>query len=155
MDNNNEENRNAFGIDSSAMDGFAEILLRWLSGDGDESEEKPTATDPGQAIVMAAAIRDRLSITELLTQLAEEAAELSQAALKYRRSLKTYTFPESTKLRYEYNPTPVQVWDALDNLIEETTDVYLCLMALEMDKIDAHRLEKKAVRWLDRLSGER
>lgn len=148
----NEENRNAGFGDELAK--FFNLLFCGQFNSENESKEKPTSTDPGQAIVMAASIRDHLSITELLTQLAEEAAELSQAALKYRRSLKTYTFPESTKLRYEYNPTPVHVWDALDNLIEEAADVYLCLMALEMDKIDTHRLEKKAARWLDRLSGE-
>lgn len=49
-------------------------------------------------------IRDILSMQELCCQLAEEASELSQAALKFRRAL--------TKENY----TPVSIDTALDSL---------------------------------------
>lgn len=56
-------------------------------------------------------IRDLLPETELLTQLAEEAAELAQAALKLRRAL------DGT------NPTPKSVSECREALREEYTDV--------------------------------
>lgn len=51
----------------------------------------------------------------LLCQIAEEAAELAQAALKYRRTMS------------EENPTPVQAVEALRHLLEEAADVQLAL----------------------------
>jgi NTP pyrophosphatase (non-canonical NTP hydrolase) len=51
----------------------------------------------------------------LLCQIAEEAAELAQAALKYRRTMS------------EENPTPVQTVEALRHLLEEAADVQLAL----------------------------
>lgn len=59
-------------------------------------------------------IIDVLGKTEVLAQLAEEAAEVAQAALKLRRVLDGK------------NPTPVTECDALDNLVEELADVALC-----------------------------
>lgn len=60
-------------------------------------------------------MRDVLPETEILAQLAEEASELAQAALKKRRVL------DGT------NPTPVSLGEANDNLVEEAADVLLCL----------------------------
>lgn len=54
---------------------------------------------------------------QLLRQLAEEAAELSQAALKL--------------IRAHEGTTPVTVEEATANLIEECADVQLCVKALE------------------------
>lgn len=51
----------------------------------------------------------------LICQIAEEAAELAQAALKYRRTLSGE------------NPTPVQAVEALQHLLEEAADVQLAL----------------------------
>lgn len=51
-----------------------------------------------------------LSEEDILCQIAEEAAELAQAALKLRRAI-TGT-----------NPTPVTQEEAIDNLIEEYAD---------------------------------
>lgn len=61
-------------------------------------------------------MRDVLPETEILAQLAEEASELAQAALKKRRVL------DGT------NPTPVSLKEANDNLVEEGADVLLCLL---------------------------
>ncbi len=59
-------------------------------------------------------IRSRISACEALAQLAEEAAELAQAALKLRRVL------DGT------NPTPVRQSEAIDRVAEEIGDVLLC-----------------------------
>lgn len=89
-------------------------------------------------------IAKRLSVPAILEQLAEEAAELAQAALKYARILRGE------------NPTPVTKTDALQNLIEEKGDVLICLTVLA-EKISMERskeyLVKKAKEewWLHRL----
>lgn len=89
-------------------------------------------------------IRENLSQEELLTQLAEECAELSKAALKLRR---VYNGD---------NPTPVRRSDAFDNVIEEIADVYLSVMVLGLDApVYAHKIykimESKLSRWEQRL----
>lgn len=55
-------------------------------------------------------IAENLSDEDILCQLAEEAAELAQAALKLRRAI-TQT-----------NPTPVSDEEAVDSIIEEYAD---------------------------------
>ena len=92
-------------------------------------------------------IIDCLSTEELLCQLAEEAAELSHAALKHRRTLS------------DTNPTPVSKEDSIKNLLEEIADVKLCLhvggFEKVRDKIQVNRIiSAKAERWLKRLMGE-
>lgn len=77
-------------------------------------------------------------------QLAEECAELSQAALKLRRALTGI------------NPTPVTVEEARKNLVEETADVYN-VMGLLLDAADNAEIysiiRRKKERWLKRLEG--
>ena len=79
---------------------------------------------------------------ELLAQLAEEATELAQAALKCRR-----TFDNT-------NPTPTSKAKALGNLIEEIDDVGLLLDSLTLKwrivSGGAGR-DKKLERWVKRL----
>ena len=79
-----------------------------------------------------------------LEQLAEEAAELSQAALKVGRVMRGE------------NPTPVSFVEAVDCLSEEAADVRVCLnvlqeaafpIALNTEKTEQAKLN----RWLDRL----
>ena len=89
-------------------------------------------------------IRENVPRRELLAQLAEECAELGQAALKLRRAEDTI------------NPTPVNWGDAYDLLVEEIADVTLCLGILGMD--DKVLISKygevqnaKADRWADRI----
>ena len=90
-------------------------------------------------------IHERLTETECLAQLAEEAAELSQAALKLRRAIDGA------------NPTPRPAEICRSDLLEEAADVLLCPMvcgvpACETEgmRMDAMIL-RKALRWVDRL----
>lgn len=87
-------------------------------------------------------IQSRLSKPEILCQLAEEAAELAQAALKLRRAL------DGT------NPTPVSKDAAAEALLEEFADVTLCgrllLSKEQTDEMKAIRKRKQA-RWVARL----
>ena len=89
-------------------------------------------------------IKQHIPQDELLTQLAEESAELSQAALKLRRALTGI------------NPTPVTVEEARKNLVEETADVYN-VMGLLLDAADNAEIysiiRRKKERWLKRLEG--
>lgn len=55
---------------------------------------------------------------EILAQLAEECAELAQAALKLRRAIE------------KKNPTPIGTGDAANMLEEEFADVLLCVEQL-------------------------
>ncbi len=83
-------------------------------------------------------IRWRLKTPELLAQLAEEAAELSQAALKLRRVI------DGT------NPTPKGRSEAWENIREEISDVAVCLALLELDA-DTALCTAKIRRWAKRL----
>ena len=91
------------------------------------------------------AIREMMPLAEIMTQLAEEAAELAQAALKYRRTLSNS------------NPTPVTRHEAETKLLEEIADVKLCLHVAGFEavrhKISVNRtITAKAERWLKRLT---
>lgn len=87
-------------------------------------------------------IRDQIPDEELLVQLAEEAAELAQAALKMHRVLDGR------------NPTPVRMSEAWANLQEEVADVLLSLRVLDI-RIADHEywasMEEKLERWVGRL----
>lgn len=74
----------------------------------------------------------------LLEQLAEEAAELTQAALKYARILRNE------------NPTPVTEMEAYNNVMEEYTDVIQCSIELNL-QIDHTQLVCKDKRWHERI----
>lgn len=87
-------------------------------------------------------IRDQIPEEELLVQLAEEASELAQAALKFHRVLDGR------------NPTPVRLSEAWANLQEEISDVFLCLTVLEINPVDQEYLvsmQNKLDRWVGRL----
>ena len=91
-------------------------------------------------------IIDCLPLTELLCQLAEEASELAQAALKLRRCY------DCT------NPVRVPKEDAMKQLHEEVADVLLSLEALGMGdaahtKIYGEIMERKIHRWAESLEG--
>lgn len=89
-------------------------------------------------------IKQHIPQDELLAQLAEECAKLSQAALKLRRALGCN------------NPTPVTVEEARRNLVEEAADVYNVL-GLLLDAVDNAEIysiiRRKKERWLKRLEG--
>lgn len=89
-------------------------------------------------------IREMMPLAEVMTQLAEEASELAQAALKFRRTLSNS------------NPTPVTRREAEKKLLEEIADVKLCLHVAGFEavrhKISVNRtITAKADRWLKRL----
>lgn len=89
-------------------------------------------------------IKQHIPQDELLAQLAEECAELSQAALKLRRALTGI------------NPTPVTADEARANLIEEIADAYnvsgFLLETEDFLKI-YDIVQQKRERWLKRLEG--
>lgn len=87
-----------------------------------------------------------LKYEELLCQMAEEAAELTQAAMKYRRKMGNV------------NPTTISWKEAEDNLLEEISDVMLLAELLLFGLTDEwQRIEEikmfKANRWVRRLTG--
>lgn len=92
-------------------------------------------------------IRIKLGLCEVLAQLAEEAAELSQAALKLRRAL------DGT------NPTPIDYGTAEAHLYEELADVLLCMDAVanrpEVLDTVAPTIRCKTGRWLERIKMQR
>ena len=77
---------------------------------------------------------------ELLAGLAEECGELTQAALKLRRTFN------------QVNPTPVSEDAAIDKLYEEIADVLLYIDELKLCKEEITRIKAyKKERWLKRL----
>lgn len=89
-------------------------------------------------------IKQHIPQDELLAQLAEECAELSQAALKLRRAL------------WCNNPTPVTAEEARANLVEEIADILnVSDLLLEIDDVDEiyDIVQRKRERWLKRLEG--
>lgn len=90
-------------------------------------------------------IEERMDMDNQLTQLAEEAAELAQAALKYRRAIQTARWEENI------SPTPKTLNDAYDSLVEECSDVMLATLVLTKELISNDIMLNKARRWLDRL----
>ena len=89
-------------------------------------------------------IVDFLGEEEVLAQLAEEASELAQAALKLRRALDGK------------NPTPKSVEECREALLEEVADVHTCLYASGLIKYRVFQRireisHKKSYRWIWRL----
>lgn len=104
---------------------------------------------------MSKKVSDILPKTEILAQLAEEASELAQAALKLRRAL------DGT------NPTPKSVAECEANLMEEFADISNAVTVLcdawFGDDLDSecefwnakHEIEEaKCKRWLSRLEAK-
>ena len=82
-----------------------------------------------------------LSSAAKLETLAEEASELSKAALKLARIYR------------DENPTPVTKEEAIDNLNEEIADVSVCIKTLR--EVNLEQIKKisgdKTTRWIGRL----
>lgn len=85
-------------------------------------------------------ITSKLSKRTLIEQAAEECGELIQALLKYIRASKMSD-----------SPTPISEKEAMDNIIEEFTDVMLSMELLGFDKIDKDIRDKKLERTYKRL----
>ena len=90
-------------------------------------------------------IDQRIDIDNRLTQLAEEAAELAQAALEHRRALQTARFDRHV------SPTTKTLNDSYDSLVEEGSDVMLAMLVTTIRLISSDIMLNKAKRWLDRL----
>ncbi len=93
-------------------------------------------------------IRRMIPLPEVLCSLAEESGELTQAAIKYRRTI----VPD--------NPTPVSKSEARAKLLEEFGDVLLCMAVLDICESSPESvmdgIAAKAERWYQRLrNGER
>ena len=90
---------------------------------------------------------EKLSARVMLEQLAEEAMEMGQAALKLMRAR-----------HGSENPTPVSEDEAFDRLIHEIADVMACLFVwegdhdIDMDMLFGMTIDKLQ-RWSLRLSG--
>lgn len=96
---------------------------------------------PATRKAFAEYINKRLSYRELLEQLAEEAAELTQAALKKIRADKLST-----------NYTPITEVKALSNLKEEICDVLVVLKVMGLlDTTSDAECDIKLMRWAERL----
>lgn len=106
-----------------------------------EQQPKPmTAREAQDYVIKHLPIRDKLE------QLAEEAAELAQAAIKLIRACG------------DTNHTPISAVKAEEKLVEEVGDVLVCLLALEykvddmaIDSLHLHR--EKWIRWAERIKG--
>lgn len=84
-----------------------------------------------------------LPVTELLAGLAEEASELAQAALKYRRAI------DMT------NPTPMSATEAYNHLMEEIADIELYIDEIHPNPFMIAAIkDTKAARWKERLNQE-
>lgn len=82
-----------------------------------------------------------LPIEARLIQLAEEGAELSQAALKL--------------VRARHGDTPVPISEATEHLLEEMADVYVTALALKPDRMTIEAIARqKSKRWEERLNGK-
>ena len=81
---------------------------------------------------------DNLDSDDLFLQMAEEAAELSQACLKYVRAHKGN------------NPTKDSEDVYLKGIIEEFTDVQVCAEAIDITA-DSDIRDSKIHRWADRI----
>lgn len=92
-------------------------------------------------------VKLKLMPRDLLEQLAEESAELAQAALKMIRACE-----------FSENSTPMTEWEAMANLIEEVNDVLMVLYLLEVENdllnVDAVKANRKWRRWAKRLGAE-
>lgn len=82
----------------------------------------------------------------LLEQLGEEACELGQASLKMARYIRGE------------NPTPKTAFDVTKDLVEEVSDVLVCIEELKAagfinDKTINAMKEIKRTRWYERLGG--
>ena len=90
-------------------------------------------------------IKGRISRWDMLAQLAEESAELAQAALKLHRKMNGT------------NPTPKTIEECEAALLEETADVELVLHLLGLFSNQKHRdqisltIAEKSLRWANRL----
>lgn len=114
----------------------------WMPGGSEMEQRFSDVEDMNRLIAQKLGARERLEV------LAEEAAELSQAALKMIRAY---------KMGGAVNPTPITTNEALENLFEEVADIELAVEALGFYYMSRRRIseikEEKRKRWFERLKG--
>lgn len=112
----------------------------WMPG-GSDMEQRMAEKEE-----MNRYIRNRLTPRDILEALAEESAELSQAALKTIRAF---------RVGWCNNVTPVTPREALDNLAEEIADVELVVEVVSryyaFNKPLGVIMDAKRTRWVERL----
>ena len=117
------------------------VTRAWMLEGSDMEQRQSDVGDMNSLITQKLGARERLEV------LAEEAAELSQAALKMIRAY---------RMGGAVNPTPLTQEDALDNLFEEVADVELVVETLGLyvnrGRIEEIKEEKRS-RWIERLKG--
>lgn len=111
-----------------------EVSVSVLIDEGDDAEEK---LKPFLENIKH--VQNKLSRRDLYEMLAEEAAELAQAALKVIRAE-----------GMSGSVTPISAEEAYETLNEEVVDVLIVLTALKAD-FNAKLADAKAQRWADRL----
>ena len=92
-------------------------------------------------------IKHNLTDEDILCSIAEEAAELAKAALKLRRAM------------IQTNPTPVTYEEAMDNLIEEYSDVIGAFAVYanknkcedDLSELVSDNINAKYYRWAQRI----
>lgn len=94
--------------------------------------------DTGEDVLNFEGIKKSISEAALYEQLAEECAELSQAALKKARILRGE------------NPTPIDMDSADEKVAEEYSDVSLCARVIGLE-IDIISFNYKYMRWVERI----
>ena len=93
-------------------------------------------------------MRDRIGSAAMYEQLAEECAELGQAALKLARVLR------------KENPTPMTETEASDMIIEEAADVLICIDEVgvfdssEVARVAHAKRERFKARWEEANGGK-
>lgn len=87
-------------------------------------------------------IQSHLDLSDRLIQLAEESAELAQAASKCAREL------------IGRNPTPKSLSDVVESLFEEIGDVVTVISTLGVHENSLVPSHDKLQRWVDRLNGK-
>lgn len=140
MDTSDSMDWNRDLIDEYVDEHPHERIKDWMPG-GSDMEQRIADQEE-----MNREIHDRLTPRDVLEALAEESAELGQAALKMIRAF---------RIGWCNNVTPVTPQEALDNLAEEIADVELVVEVLRhyyafnapLGKI----MDAKRSRWLERL----
>lgn len=86
-------------------------------------------------------VKENLTESSLLEQAAEECVELAHALLKLSR------------IKRKENPTPTSNDDAVQNLFEEWSDLYLVMNMIGVDA-DYNLIQEKLNRWVNRIDGD-
>lgn len=84
-------------------------------------------------------IRERVPVPDIFDQLAEEAAELAQAANKMARVMRGT------------NPANIDEKEAMKNVIEEYTDIHVVAKDILELQVDGLQADYKIDRWAKRL----